>query len=81
MIDKWGDGSLHGRRKGKVMGERVEGGWLQEVGWLQGGLVVWEKKGGSDGQVGERKEKKRKGKWVAALGFSLGQKMEVGSGP
>ena len=27
---------------------------------------------GSDGQVGERKEKKRKGKWVAALGFDLG---------
>ena len=50
---------------------------MQEVGWL----VAWEKKGGSDGQVGERKEKKRKGKWVVALGFSLGQKMEVGSGP
>ena len=49
-----------------------------------------EEKGESDGQVGERKEKKRKGKekekerkgkWVAALGFSLGQKMEVGCGP
>ena len=24
------------------------------------------------------KEKERKGKWVAALGFGLGQKMEVG---
>ena len=39
------------------------------------GLVAWEKKGGSDGQVGketERKEKEIKGKWVAALGFSLG---------
>ena len=29
----------------------------------------------------KRKGKKKKGKWVAALGFSLGQKMEVGSGP
>ena len=45
------------------------------------GLVAWEKKGGSDGQVGERKgkkrkrkEKERKGKWVAALGFDLGHK-------
>ena len=37
---------------------------------MQGGLVAWEKKGGSDRQVGERKEKKRK--WVAALGFGLG---------
>ena len=26
------------------------------------GLVAWEKKGGSDGQMGERKEKKRKEK-------------------
>ena len=43
------------------------------------GLVAWEKKGGSDGQVGERKgkkrkEKERKGKWVVALGFGLGHK-------
>ena len=35
---------------------------MQEVGWLQGGLVAWEKKGGSDGQVRERKEKKKKRK-------------------
>ena len=26
-------------------------------------------------------KKKRKGKWVAALGFGLGQKIKVGSGP
>ena len=26
VMGKWGDGSLHGRRKGKVMGERAEGG-------------------------------------------------------
>ena len=45
------------------------------------GLVAWEKKKGSDGQVGERKEEKRKGKWVVALSFDLGQKIEVGSGP
>ena len=31
------------------------------------GLVAWEKKGGSDGQVGERKKEKRKGKWVGLL--------------
>ena len=31
------------------------------------GLVAWEKKGESDGQVGERKKKKRKGKWVGLL--------------
>ena len=40
-------------------------------------MLAWEKKGGSDGQVGERKEKKRKRKkrkWVAALGFGLGHK-------
>ena len=26
VMGKWGDGSLHGRRKGKVMGEEAEGG-------------------------------------------------------
>ena len=34
VMGKWGDGSLHGRRKGKVMGEGAEVCWLQEVGWL-----------------------------------------------
>ena len=29
----------------------------------------------------KKKKKERKGKWVAALGFGLGQKMEVRSGP
>ena len=75
-MGKWGDGSLYGRRKGKVMGEGAERGWLQEVGWLQGGLIAWEKKGGSDGQVGERKEEKKKERkmgWAVALGFGLGQ--------
>ena len=56
---------------------------MQEVG----GLVAWEKKGGSDGQVGERKGKKRKRKerkkengllhWASVWAT----KMEVGSGP
>ena len=52
------------------------------------GLVAWEKKGGSDGQVGERKGKKRKEKkkkekengllhWTSIWAM----KMEVGSGP
>ena len=35
------------------------------------GLVAWEKKGGSDGQVGERKEEKRKGK-ENGLGYCIG---------
>ena len=26
VMGKWGDGSLHGRIKGKVMGEEAEGG-------------------------------------------------------
>ena len=49
------------------------------------GLVAWEKKGGSDGQVGERKEKEKKKKekengllhWASVWAT----KMEVGSGP
>ena len=51
-------------------------------------LVSWEKKGGSDGQVGERKGKKRKEKkkkekengllyWASVWAM----KMKVGSGP
>ena len=44
---------------------------MQEVGWLQGGLVAWEKKGGSDGQVGERKEKERKMGCCIGLQFGL----------
>ena len=36
---------------------------------------------GKWGKEKKRKGKERKEKWVVALGFSLGQKMEVGSGP
>ena len=55
---------------------------MKEVGWLQGGLVAWEKKGGSDGQVGERKEKEKK-KENGLLHWALvwAMKMEVESGP
>ena len=62
-------------------------------GWQQRGLVAWEKKGGSDGQVGvqvgraarasgleARKQKKEKERAIA-LGLGLGQQMEVESGP
>ena len=67
-MGKWGDGSLHGRRKGKVIVERAEGGVVVEGRVVVRGLVAWEKKRGSDGQVGEkRREKERKGKWVGLL--------------
>ena len=59
VMGKWGDGSLHERKKGKVMGE---GANCRRYGGCRKRLIAWEKKGGSDGQVGERKEKKRKGK-------------------
>ena len=51
------------------------------------GLVAWEKKGGSDGQVGERKEKekkeKKRKKENGLLHWALvwATKMELGSGP
>ena len=36
---------------------------------------------GKWGKEKKRKGKERKGKWVLELGFDLGQKIEVGSGP
>ena len=45
-------------------------------GWQHG-----RRKGEVMGKWEKEKKKKRKGKWVVALGFGLGQKIEVGSGP
>ena len=74
VMGKWGDESLHGRRKRKVMGEGAEGDDCRRWGGCRKRLIAWEKKRESDGQVGERKEKEKekKRKWVAALGFGLG---------
>ena len=42
------------------------------------GLVAWEKKGGSDGQVGERKRKEKERKMGCCIGLRFGPKNEGG---
>ena len=57
MLTREGVGSMHGRKMGKVMGK-----------WAASGEGSWrEEKTVARLLVGERKENKRKGKWVGLL--------------